>query len=444
MNALTRIFASLAVLAAPLGAQQLPPVHPLGPVVAVSKTALGAVSAARQLPGGRVLVNDIAGRKVVLFDSTLAGFVVIADTTSATANAYSSRAGGLIGWKGDSTLFVDPNSLSMLVIDPAGKVTRVMSAPRANDVGSLIGGPSGTPAIDARGRLVYRAQPQFRMPAPQPGGGMVMPPMPDSAPVVRFDLAERKLDTVAMVRIPKQNVSMTQDDKGRMQVMVTLNPMPVADDWALLSDGSVAVLRGQDYHVDWVRADGLKASTPKVPFDWKRLSDDDKTAFLDSARTAMEKLRANAFAQQGGGAATAGAAAGAARGGPGGDGPQITMRMEGGPPPAGGGRPAPGGSTTATFTLPPINMVPISELPDYAPAFAPGAARGDLDGNLCVRTSKVVNGGSQYDVVNAKGELTDRVLMPAGRVIAGFGKGGVVYMGVRDSTGVRLEMARVR
>ena len=41
----------------------------------------------------------------------------MADTTSATANAYSSRAGGLIPWKGDSTLFVDPLSLSMLVID---------------------------------------------------------------------------------------------------------------------------------------------------------------------------------------------------------------------------------------------------------------------------------------------------------------------------------------
>ena len=94
--------------------------------------------------------------------------------------------------------------------------------------------------------------------------------------------------------------------------------------------------------------------------------------------------------------------------------------------------------------MPAINMVPISELPDYAPAFAPGAARGDLDGNLWIRTSKVVNGGSQYDVVSAKGELVDRVLMPAGRVIAGFGKGGVVYLGVRDSTGVRLETAKVR
>ena len=119
--------------------------------------------------------------------------------------------------------------------------------------------------------------------------------------------------------------------------------------------------------------------------------------------------------------------------------------MVGGARGPGGARatPPPGGHTTQMH-VPPVNMVPISELPDYAPAFAPGAARGDLDGNLWIRTSKVVNGGSQYDVVNVKGELVDRVLMPAGRVIAGFGKGGLVYLGVRDSTGVRLETAKVR
>ena len=441
MNSLVRLSALLAIAGARAGAQPtLPPVRPLGPVIATSKGALGAVSAARQLPGGRVLVNDIAGRKVVLFDSTLAAFTIVADTTSATANAYSSRAGGLIGWKGDSTLFVDPQSLSMLVLDPAGKVARVMSAPRANDVNALIGGPTGLPAIDARGRLVYRAQPQFRMPAQPPAGGFVMPPMPDSAPIVRFDLAERKLDTVAMVRIPKQSVSTSQDEQGRMRVMVTMNPMPVADDWALLADGSVAVLRGADYHVDWVRADGSKSSSPKVPFDWKRLSDDDKTAFVDSARTAMEKLRSTMMTQQGG---AAGPPAGA-RPAPGGDG-QVVMRMEGGAGGPGGARATPpAGGHTMQMQMPPINMVPISELPDYAPAFAPGAARGDLDGNLWIRTSKVVNGGSQYDVVNVKGELVDRVLMPAGRVIAGFGKGGLVYLGVRDSTGVRLETAKVR
>jgi hypothetical protein len=49
-----------------------------------------------------------------------------------------------------------------------------------------------------------------------------------------------------------------------------------------------------------------------------------------------------------------------------------------------------------------------------------------------------------YDVVNRRGELIDRVKLPPFRVIAGFGPGGIVYMGVRDGTGTRLERAQVR
>ena len=45
-----------------------------------------------------------------------------------------------------------------------------------------------------------------------------------------------------------------------------------------LPDGSVAILRGSDYNIEWINADGTRVSTPKMPFDWKRLSDDDKAA----------------------------------------------------------------------------------------------------------------------------------------------------------------------
>ncbi|MBI1809730.1 MAG: hypothetical protein HYR75_07525, partial [Gemmatimonadetes bacterium] len=430
-----------ALVAATAGAQQ-PTVRerPLGPIVHASKELLGAVSAVRGLPNGTLLVNDITGRKVVLFDSTLSTYSVVADTTSATANAYSSRAGGLIPWKGDTTLFVDPNSLSMLVLDGAGKVARVMSVPRANEAPFLIGGPNGTPGTDPQGRLLFRGMPNMmRMMGALSGGGA--PSMPDSAPLLRIDLATRKLDTVAALKIPKQNVSINRSDDGRVSVNVTVNPMQVVDDWAILRDGSVAVLRGQDYHIDWVRPDGSHASTAKIPFDWKRMSDEDKIAFIDSSRVAMEKLRAAALS---GNLNAAAAGAGAVMGG----GQQVRIEMRGDgpmPPPRGGGAGdrsgGPGG--VGNVNVPPITMVSPSELPDYAPPFAAGSARGDLDGDLWVRTSKVVNGGSVYDVIDGKGQLVDRVLVPAGRVIAGFGP-GVVYMGVRDGAGVRLEIARVK
>ena len=40
-----------------------------------------------------------------------------------------------------------------------------------------------------------------------------------------------------------------------------------------------------------------------------------------------------------------------------------------------------------------------------------------------------------YDVVNTSGELFERVQLPADRVVAGFGRGGVVYLARYDRAG---------
>lgn len=444
-------------------ASALPPIRPLGKVTAASVDRLSAVSQVRALPDGRVLVNDNLGRKIALFDPALRSFTVVADTTSATANAYSSRAAGLIAYRGDSTLFVDPSSLSILVIDGKGQVARVMSVPRAQEAGALIGGPNGTPGFDAQGRLVYRGSPTIRLAgagrgasAQSPGAPPAIPTaeFPDSVAVIRIDLASRKLDTAGFVKVAKQNISLGQSVDGRMSMSIILDPMPIVDDWAVTSDGRVAIVRGRDYRIDWVGADGAPSGSSKIPFAWRHLDDSAKVAFVDSARVAMERLREQAQRSQlnggaditafagasglgglmdsfggGGGAAVAAMAMGAQAGGLGGS------RNSGG---GGAGRGASG------FQIPPVEFVSPTALPDYAPPFNAGSVRGDADGNVWIRTTNVYTGGSVYDVVNAKGQLTDRVLLPPGRVIAGFARSGIVYMGVRDGEGVRLEQATIR
>ncbi|MFL5485557.1 MAG: hypothetical protein ACJ793_07955 [Gemmatimonadaceae bacterium] len=425
-------------------AQSLPPIRQLGPVTAVAKEPLRAVSSVRALSDGRVLVNDIVGRRVIMFDSLLATATVIADTTSATANAYGTRPGGLIAFRADSTLFVDPASLSMLLIDPNGKVARVMSAPRANDVGFLVGGPFGNPGFDPQGRLVYRAPPNFgafRGPPPSGSGGAQLPNPPDSAALVRYDLATRKVDTATFFKTPKINLTVTRTPDGGVRATSTINPLPQGDDWALLPDGTIALVRTKDYHIDWLNPDGTTTSSPKIPFQWERLSDEAKVAFIDSARVAIEKARASG--QFGGG------------------GQQIVV-TGGGPAPGGGARrdAAPGGNATITAVgpggpggpggagpggqLPPVTLIAPSDLPDYKPAFAPGSTRADADGNLWIRTSQNVDARPVYNVINRKGELVDRVQLPANRVVAGFGAGGVVYLAVRDGSTAHLERARVK
>ena len=425
---------SILLIATAAGAQQQPAIRQLPAVAAKSSVQWNNIVGVRALPGGRVLVNDIVGRKVVLLDSTLAPITIVADTTPATSTAYSGRIAGIIPFRGDSTLFVDPQSMSMMVIDPNGKMTRVMALPRAEDAGALSGAFATYAGLDAKGRLVYRAPFRFirNGPPPTSAGGMpMMPTPPESATIVRVDLTTRQLDTVGAIKIPKINMQVSQDEKGNMRMTSEVNPLPVVDEWAVLSDGSVAFVRGQDYHVDFVNADGTKKTAPKIPFDWQRLTDEDKVAFIDSVKAARARL---ASAQQG-----APAPAGGTAGAPGGAGQQIVIQM--GPD---GGRGAGGGSLSGG--QPQLNFVAPSELPDYKPPFFANSVRADAEGNLWVRTipTKQIAGGPVYDVINREGKLIDRVQIPVGRTIAGFGMDGAVYLVSRDGTSMTFERARAR
>ena len=471
MNKYSSVVAAGLILAAlqPAAAQKLPPVRQLAPATIATSENLRAVSAVRHLSDGRVLVNDIIGRRVLLFDSTLKTFTIVADTTSATGTAYGPRPGGLIAFRGDSTLFVDPASLSMLVIDGNGRIARVMSAPRANDANFLVGGPFGTPGFDPQGRLVYRAPPRITFGGGGPRGGAAAAPggsrdaftpptIPDSAPLVRVDLATRKLDTLAFFKTPQIRMNVNREADGGIRVMPTVNPLPVIDDWGILPDGTVALIRGSDYHIDWITPEKSVTSSAKIPFEWERLSDEAKVAYIDSTRKAFEAARARGDLSGMFGGAFGGAPV-MRISGPGGPGPVAGAAAA----PAAPGAPAAGGAAGTTVTtrenatavtgagggpfggqLPQVSFVEPGELPDYKPPFAGGATRVDAEGNLWIRTTQNLKGLPVYNVVNRKGELIDRVQLPAGRVIAGFGAGGVIYLAFRDGDVAKLEKARVR
>ena len=438
-----------------LGAQgkgpDLPPIRQLGAVTAAATEPLGIANNLRALSDGRIYVNDPFGRRVLLFDASLKTFTIVADSMGANANTYG-RGIGLIPFKGDSTLFVDGQSLSMLVLDPAGKVARVMSVPSAQDAMSFVGALGGT-VIDPQGRLVYRASPRFDFRGMGPGaagGPPRMPEMPDSAPIFRIDLATRKIDTVAYIKTQKIKMNTSQDANGRIMMTSEINPLPVVDEWAMLPDGSIALVRGRDYHIDWVNPDGSRTSSSKIPFEWQRLSDEDKVAFIDSVKAARDRMGANApqvatATTPGGGTQTrTGPPPGA------GDGGGMQVMVFRGPPgggDGGGGRPNAGGGTgTINMGPPQLNFVAPSELPDYKPVFLNGFVRADLDGNVWIRTipTKAITGGPVYDVVNRKGELVERVQIPVNRQIAAFGPGGVVYLTSREGNVTKLEKATVR
>jgi hypothetical protein len=418
-------------MAPSLVAQQRPAARPLGPALATSEPFV-ALSAIRALPGGRVLVNDHGSRRVMLLDSLLKVVRVVADSTANTANAYGARPGALIAYLSDSTLFVDPSSLSILVLDPDGRIARVMAAPRPGDIGYLLGGPFGNPGIDSRRRLVYRTVTYGTEPASTIGQSFTVT-SPDTTPLLRYDFGTRALDTAAYVKIPQFRYQAMRTERS-VSGSNLLNPIPVVDDFAVLPDGTIAILRGRDYHVDFVAPDGTVTSGAKIAFDWQRLTDEDKSRIIDSTRTVMEKRRGNGT----GGLVLSGSSTAA------GSEPRpvtITTTVDG----VSGARQSTVPVATAASLPPPIMFVPAGDLPDYRPAFASGAMRADVAGRLWVRTipTKPLAAGPEYDVIDRNGALVERVVIPSGTTIVGFASSDIVYLGVRDAAGTHLVRARL-
>ncbi|MBC8087804.1 MAG: hypothetical protein H7Z40_11110, partial [Phycisphaerae bacterium] len=333
--------------------------------LAVSETKsgerFGNIFSVRQLTGGRVLVNDGVRRQLVILDANLADRKVLVDSVVEGGQSYGSRAAPFIPYLGDSTLFVDEASLSFVLIDPAGKITRVMSPPKAKDMLWLTRGTSG---VDHQGNLVYRSMyPSTRIPAS--GNTRAKFVYPDSAPLIRANFETRVLDTIGTVKIqPTVPVDESKDAKGNWIMKITLNPLPLVDEWAVLSNGTVAMVRGADYHIDLVEPDGTRRSAPKLPFDFRRLTDADKQLLVDSARAAEEKRRATAV-----------------------------------PMPPQSGREAAIQPTRPS--MPPlVEFVPFSALPDYYPPIRNGATKADADGNLWIlptTSARSLKGELVYD-----------------------------------------------
>jgi hypothetical protein len=417
-------------------AQSRPPIRELGRLERVTTDSLRSVTEAIEMTGGRVLVNDSGSRRVLLLDSALSHPIVVADTTSATVNAYGTHRGGTImRFRADSALYIDQDALTMFLVQPSGVLGRVMAfppPPTRESAGQLVtAGASGPPGFDARGRLIYVNEASVT-----PGSVVLLgstrasdPAIPasvspnmyaDSVFAFRVDLATRRTDTIAAVRKEKGILQMRRVGGIVTAIENGFDPLPVIDQWAMLPDGTFAIVRGRDYHVDWLGADGVWKSTPKMEFDWQRVSDERKTQLRDSVENSM-KAR---FEQAN----------------------QTVVN----PPPAGrGGRGGGGGGgAPAGSPRPPVpNIVlqtPLDEITDYEPPFAEGSVRADADGNVWIRTSTMKGDRPVYDVVNRNGEIVDRVQLPAFRTIAGFGA-GVVYLVVLERNNlVRLERVRIR
>jgi hypothetical protein len=371
-------------------AQQIP-VRRLGPAEAVASTKVDARSLVRPLSDGRVIISR--GKAVGILGADLSTYKNIADSSSLGARIGEYGTIAIISARGDTTYIVDNVSGGLITIDPAGTPGRTIAIPKQGDMGYIGFATLGTMRtyVDPRGRLIYRSGRTVSPPdaTPLPPGTLPSPPA-DSFPLVRADFESRVVDTVATMRMPNNSRYVTERANDRITSRTIRYAVTVTDTWTMLQDGTIAIVRGADYHVDWIHPDGSRSSSPKMQMDWRRITDEEKTRITDSLQKNADAWNARTDSIN--------------RARPNRPSANINQRQEVAPP---------------------------STIPDYVPPVRDGSVRADADGNVWIlptTSSGTPGGGLLYDVVNRKGEIFERVQLPSGCSVAGFAQGRVVYI----------------
>lgn len=458
---LLRPLALLAVCLAPSAFAQVAqiPVRAVSAPTATTAAPISSIDELREIADGRVLVNTNSGRQLLMFDASLATWSALADTTGNVA--VYPRFARLFPYLADSTFLYESDSRSLVLIDPKGKLGRVVALPHPPDFNLFSSGaPIGT---DARGRLIYQGRRPFAFP---PSCRLADETAPVQAPaaaptdsivLIRADFETRTVDTIGKTKTVVAGltfpITTTDANCKVLSAKVRVNPsVPATDAWTVTSRGAVAMVRGHDYHIDWIDPDGSVRSSPKMPYDWRRLTDADKQAKIDSARRIIDSLTAiggyrleacgRGFNFNTNPPAAGDGPVGVSRGG-GGAGLSGAGRAGAASGEASLGNSRPTDCQTVTVA---VEFVPLDSMTDYLAPIREQAARADLDGNVWIlpSTSAGARGGLLYDVVSPKGELVERVQLPAGRDIAGFGRGAVLYLKRGDyKTGFLLERVKV-
>ena len=325
----------------------------------------------RELDDGRVLVSDALEEKLYVLDAELKG----AETISRKGQGPDEyrQPDGLFAWPGDSTMMVDLGNGRMTIIGSDYGFGRTVPVVQTEEMGLQIIIPEG---VDGAGYLYYEPR----------GGGMIR----DSADIVRWR-SDSETEAEPVVRIKLRDVT-ERTSGGANDMRQEIRPVPLSpeDGWSVGPDGSVAVVRAGDYHVDWVRPDGSVVSGSPVPFDPVPVEAADKEAWAeDLAANGMMMMVSNENGQM-----------------------NASMRR-------GGGR-TPGVDGFAW--------------PEVKPPFAPESVRVDPAGYVWVERHVPAGDSPVLDVFDGEGNQVASLAIPVRSSLRAFGD-GTLYLTRRDDLG---------
>lgn len=364
------------LFASNVAAQAAVPLGTLAKPDATTTQPFGAIESVRALNKGDVLVNDPKKRQLVVLDSTFTPQRLVMDSASENGKPYySSRQNSLSPYLADSTLYLDTRQEKLLVIDPNGVIVHPFDKPMSGPALLTMFPPRG---FDAAGNAYTTSVPRVNFPGTNMIGGGV------DRQIMRAVFSAQKYEELARLHTSFNGGSRSAlNGKGEPYTRAIVNPMAPVDEWTVLSDGTVVVLRAKDYSVEMINAGNKQRLSRKIPYEKRRVSDIEKRRLIDSALAVPD---ANAA-----------------------------------------------GRDRSTNTSASTN-----DMEDFYPPFRQGQPVVDLDANVWIATyalSPVDTRETMYDVVNNQALLVRRVRVPAGRIIVGFGRNGVVYVKYKTDTG---------
>ncbi|NOT07259.1 MAG: hypothetical protein HOP28_03545 [Gemmatimonadales bacterium] len=241
---------SLVVLA--LLAQALPE-RPMPRPTVEHPEPFTVVGAIHELPDGRLLVVDSKDAAVRLVD--FAGGTTVPVGRQGGGPGEYRAPGRFVIFGRDSVLLTDPRQRRSLLVSPMGALGATFRI--GTNEGSLPDAARTPAAGDAAGRLYF-------------AGSALDPNEPlkiaDSVPILRLDRAAGRLDTLARILVARRDIQTTSAGGVLKAVEIRLVPFVPHDDWAVLPDGRVLVLRTGDYHLEVVGPDGKRTSGPRLPY----------------------------------------------------------------------------------------------------------------------------------------------------------------------------------
>ena len=396
MQHFTRVLlipAGLAVIASSRATAQAVQTRQLGKAETEFADPFTQIAAVRELKNGRVLVADPRDKVVQLVDFK-SGSATKVGREGQGPGEYSMPM-ALVALPGDSSGIFDPLNQRYLLVGPDGKPGGFLStrpegdedarreAGAANREGPMfrMGGMSMTPprGTDAAGNLYVAGSPLSM----GPDG----PVAADSVPLQRFNRAKKSYETIAYLRVPKNN-SQISGGAGRMEVRIGgANPFAARDEWAVAPDGRLAIVHAADYRVEWIAPNGQRSTGPAVPYSKTKLTDKHKKWWQETQRRRAVGM-------------------------------MITNNN---------------GRMSATAA--PASAMPAEERtdwPEYLPPFMTNAAQVAPNGELWVlRATASEDIAPTYDIFDSSGKLTARLELPKRSRVVGFGT-GTVYVARYD------------